>query len=70
MWTSISLNCHQVWDQVMWSATAIWVQDDVSEPIVLTKSGVVPVGDNEQPATLLKAAVAALEREQADMLLR
>lgn len=63
MWTQASLSLHHVWDDVLWRATAIWQDDDVTEPVVLNLSGRAPVGGLESPYALLAAALLALERE-------
>lgn len=63
MWTQVSLSLHHVWDDVLWRATAIWQEDDQVEPVTLSLSGRAAAGGLESPASLLAAALDALERE-------
>lgn len=66
MWVSVRLSSHQVWDEVLWSAIAVWQEDDDQEPIVLTKEGRAPLGEHEDPASLLVASLSAIQAPGAD----
>jgi len=63
MWSSVHLSTTQVWDSVLWTVTATWRDDDVSEPVALVKSGQAPLYDLDSPLAILRAALQALERE-------
>lgn len=60
MWVAIHLNCHQVWDEVLWSVTATWRDDEASEPVTIQRSGRAAVGGLERLEDLLDASVRAL----------
>lgn len=62
MWTHISLNVHVVWDDALWSVTALYQDDQESEPIALSKSGRASLEGVEDPDGILAVAVRALER--------
>jgi hypothetical protein len=61
MWTSASVTCTIVWDEVLWHAAATWVDDDASPPVTMVKSGRAPLGDGDGPDEALAAAVRALQ---------
>jgi hypothetical protein len=65
MWTHVHLACHLVWDDVLWSVTAVWQDDHDSEPVTITRSGRAAVAGLDHPHEHLLAAVRAFEREQA-----
>lgn len=62
MWTHVSLNCEIVWDDALYRVLAIWQESAEVEPVVLERSGRVPLGGDATPRGALKAAVAALSR--------
>lgn len=62
MWTSASVTCAIVWDEVLWHAAATWVDDDGAEPVTMVKSGRAPLNGVEGPDEALAAAVRALQR--------
>lgn len=63
MWTNVSLNCTIVWDDCLWRMTAIWQEGPEDEPVMLEKSGRVPLGSDTSPRNALRRAVVAMERE-------
>jgi hypothetical protein len=62
MWTHVSLNAHIVWDDALWTLTALWVDDPESEPIALERSGRVPLGGDDGPQHVITQVLAALSR--------
>jgi hypothetical protein len=62
MWTSASVTCTIVWDEVLWHAAATWLDDDGSQPVTMVKSGRASLGDGDGPDEALLAAVRALQR--------
>lgn len=65
MWTHVSLNVEIVWDDALWRAVSIWQDDDVSEPIVMEKSGRVPLGADTTPENALYRATLAMQSAPA-----
>lgn len=61
MWISVHLECHVVWDDVLWRCTAIWQDEDGSEPVVLEKHGRCPSDPDGGPDAVLAAAASALK---------
>lgn len=67
MWTHISLNVQIVWDDALWRQVAVWQEDDGAEPVVIERSGRVPLGSDRSPgATLLACARSAVRAEAVD----
>jgi hypothetical protein len=64
MWSAVSITTTQVWEEVLWHATATWRDDDAAEPVVLVLSGRAPLHDLADPTEMLRAAVRAMEIEQ------
>ena len=62
MWTHVSLNAHIVWEEVLWEARLIWQDGPDAEPIVLEKSGRVPLPADGGPEQAIAAAAAGLLR--------
>lgn len=62
MWTHVHLNCHVVWNDVLWSVTAVWQDDAEEKPVVLEKSGRAPLSEGDGPDEVLIAAALALQR--------
>jgi len=60
MWTNVSLNCTIVWDDCLWRMTAIWQETAEDEPIMLERSGRVPLGGDTSPRYALERAVAGM----------
>lgn len=61
MWTHVHLECHIVWDDVLWSCIATYQEDDQHAPVTLEKRGRVGgVGDGG-PDAALALAVRALQ---------
>lgn len=65
MWQNISLNVTQVWDEALWRATAVWQDDEDSEPIVLQRTGRVSLNGDDSPELVLQAAVRDLQLTRA-----
>lgn len=65
MWTHVSLNAEIVWDDVLWRAVALWQDDDAAEPVVMEKSGRVPVGADATPEAALYRAALAMQSATA-----
>lgn len=63
MFTNVHLALHPVWDDLLWSATAIWDEGDGTAPVVLSKTGQVPLRGVDSPHDMLALAVAALSDE-------
>jgi hypothetical protein len=60
VFTTTTLITHQVWDEVIWSATAVWDDGSGAEPARLSVSGRAPAGDDDSPIGLLTAALQAM----------
>lgn len=64
MWTHISLNVQQVWDDGLWRIVAVWQENDTAEPVALERTGRVALTADRTPAgILLAAARQALDSE-------
>lgn len=61
MWTHVHLNCHVVWNDVLWTVTAVWQDDGEEPPVILEKSGRCALGDLDGPDAVLAAATSALQ---------
>jgi hypothetical protein len=61
MWSHVSIQCHVVWEDVLWSARAIWTDDTDAAPVVMQKSGRVHLGADDGPDAVLLAAVRDLQ---------
>lgn len=61
MWESCGITVRQVWNDGHWHCWATWRDDPESEPVVLTKDGIVDLGGDSDPDTLLLRAVQALQ---------
>ena len=61
MWTHVHLECHIVWDDVLWAVSAVWADEDSSEPVVMVKRGRCPIGADSGPDAALLAAARALQ---------
>lgn len=73
MWTSIHLATHQVWDDLLWSVTALWDEGDGTPPVALTKQGQCPLHGADAPHDMLAAALKSMSDElmlASDELLR
>jgi hypothetical protein len=56
MWTHISLNAQQVWEDGLWRIVAVWQENDGAEPVAIERSGRVALGTDRTPAGILLAA--------------
>lgn len=65
MWVTVTLRCHVVWNDAHWSVVALWQDDTDDPPIVLERSGVVPISDDTGPPHVLAACAAAFAGEGA-----
>jgi len=63
MFTTTTLITHRVWDEVLWSATAVWDDGSGAEPARLYASGRAPLGADDTPTALLTAAVGAMRSQ-------
>lgn len=70
MWTNLTLTIHPVWEDLHWSATATWQDDDAAEPVTLHQTGVTPARGLKDPEQLFRAAVAALQHQRTIQRLR
>jgi hypothetical protein len=59
MWTSIHLQVSEVWDDLLWTCTAIWTDDEWSTPVVLQKSGRTPANGATCPPQMIAAVCSA-----------
>lgn len=62
MWTHISVNAHVVWDDALWTLTALWQDDPEQQPVALERSGRVPLGGDDGPLHVMTQILAALSR--------
>lgn len=60
MWTNISLNTHLVWEDVLWSVTAIWVEDHDAEPVTIQRTGTTSIGADDSPEAILTVALGSV----------
>lgn len=68
MWTHASLNIDIVWEEVLWRAVLTWQDGLEADPIVLEKSGRVPLPSDGSAAAALKAAADACLVDPASRL--
>ena len=63
MWTHVSLHVHIVWQEAIWSASAVWQDDPSEQPVTMSKSGRVSLGADTGPDAALLAAARALQAQ-------
>lgn len=63
MWHHASITANIVWDDVLWHAVAVWVDEGTQERISLERSGRVPLPPDGGPVEALAAVTAAMRRE-------
>jgi hypothetical protein len=65
MWTHVSLNLTLVWEEVLYTALAIWQDDLEADQVVMRKSGRVALPADGGPDEALAAVVADLAAAKA-----
>jgi hypothetical protein len=63
MWTAASISATTTWEEVLWRASCTWRDEADAEPVILALSGRAPLGDDDGPVAMLRAALRALEHE-------
>lgn len=66
MWSHVHLEVHVVWDDLLWSARAIWDDDDAGPPVVLERSGRCAAQGADQVQDILLAAARSMSHEIAE----
>ena len=59
MWTNISLNTHLVWETVLWTVTAVWLEDEDAEPVAIQQTGTAALRDSDDPEAILTVALGS-----------
>lgn len=60
VWDHVSLNIDIVWQDALWRSTAVFIEEEGAEPIVLQKAGRVPLPGDSGPDEALIAVLRAL----------
>jgi hypothetical protein len=61
--THVRVNAHIVWESVLYVVQAAYQEDPHEAPVLLEKRGMVPLGDDGSPESVLAAVLGAVQRE-------
>jgi hypothetical protein len=66
MWSQVSVHLVPAWNSATYRVVATWRDDGLTEPVVLTREGVIDLGDADNPAQMLSVLARVLVAPPAD----